>query len=196
MESILTKISNVPQSSAHDYVNFADGQTWAAGTYYRPVYIPVKARVSDVVIVLHDKVGATSGTNTIEVGYFAGTAQETLANQDASGAADPNAFFTTMNLEGTERVYKASESLIDETDGTQTQFGGKALMCMPPTSVSEVTYEKDPNADNDWILSSAGEKKVAVVAKIVLGDAQTAGALFWWVEYRFDANITWEQSAL
>ena len=199
MDSIKTKIVNATQTSGHDIIDFASG-TWSATSYYRPIYIPMGARVSDVVVVLHDTIGSGTGTNTFEVGYFGGTVQETAwTNHVASGAADPNAFMTAVDLEGAQTTYSARGSLVTSTDNTgasQSTYAGVALMGMPPTTTAATSYAKSGTSGDTFQLSTAGEKVVPVIGKLTLGATQTVGKLVWWVEYRFDANIVWEQASL
>ena len=45
MDSLKTKITSAKQMSKIDFVNFADGLTWAAATYKRVIFIPEGARV-------------------------------------------------------------------------------------------------------------------------------------------------------
>ena len=45
MDSLKTKITSAKQMSKIDFVNFADGLTWAAATYKRVLFIPEGARV-------------------------------------------------------------------------------------------------------------------------------------------------------
>ena len=45
--------------------------------------------------------------------------------------------------------------------------------------------------------SSSGEYVVPVIATIVVATGiPTSGSMYWWVDYRFDANVVWEQSSL
>jgi hypothetical protein len=67
-------------------------------------------------------------------------------------------------------------------------------MGMPPTVTLSSDYTYAPSTTAAW--SDSGEKVVPVVGTLVLGDAQTAGVFHWWVEYVFDSNIVWTQTAL
>ena len=190
MDSIKTRIVNATQTTAHDFVNFADGQTWAAATYQRVLYIPEGARVSGFHIVISDAVTTTSGTNTFEIGHAAGTLQSDTGMVNVAAAADPNAYAIAVSLE-------AAGSSSHTTAATGVV--GVDFMGTPPYMTSTAAYLHDPTntvASGNKVWSSAGEQVFPVVGQINLGDAQTAGAFHWWVEYRFDANIAWEQSEL
>ena len=58
-----------------DFVNFADGLTWAAATYKRVLFIPEGARVCGFGVNVNIASGSSTGTNTISIGHDAGTLQ-------------------------------------------------------------------------------------------------------------------------
>ena len=67
MDSLKTKITSAKQMSKIDYVNFADGLTWATGTYQRVIFIPEGARVCGFGVNIGVVVGDATGTNTITI---------------------------------------------------------------------------------------------------------------------------------
>lgn len=181
MESIKTRIVNAPQESAHDFVNFADGSTWSAATYKRVIFVPQGARISGVYVNVHDAATTTTGANTFTVGHGAGTAQSDTGMVNVAATEDVDAYCTSVDL---------------ETAGFSGPEGnaGVEVMGLPPTTTSTAEYTFAPSTTKKWTESA--EKVVPVVGYLTLGDAQTAGAFHWWVQYRFDANIVWEQSSL
>jgi hypothetical protein len=190
MDSIKTNIVNSPQMSKVDTINFADGQTWSAATYQRVLFIPEKARISGFQVIVSDAVTTTSGANTFEIGHALGTLQTDAAMVNVAAAADPNAYAKAITLEvvgftGPSGVTSA---------GAAAVTAGVELMGKPPTMTSSATYTYAPSLTSPW--SSSGEKVVPVVGYVTTGQTQTAGALHWWVEYVFDANIVWTQAAL
>jgi hypothetical protein len=189
MDSLKTKITSATQSTAHDFVNFADGQTWAAATYLRTMFLPEGARVSGFHIVISDAASG-SATNSFEIGHALGTLQTDTGMVNVAAAADPNAYAIAVNLEAAG----ASSHTTAATGVVGVDFMGK-----PPYMTSSAAYLQDPTntvASGNRVWSSSGEKVFPVVGQINLGDAQTAGAFHWWVEYRFDANIVWTQADL
>ena len=190
MDSLKTKITSATQSTAHDFVNFADGQTWSAATYQRTMFLPEGARVSGFHIVISDAVTTTSGANTFEIGHALGTLQTDTGMVNVAAAADPNAYAIAVNLEAAG----ASSHTTAATGVVGVDFMGK-----PPYMTSTAAYLQSPTntvASGNKVWSTSGEKVFPVVGTIILGDAQTAGAFHWWVEYRFDANIVWTQADL
>ncbi len=181
MDSIRTNIVNAPQMSACDFVNFADGSTWSAATYQRVIFIPLDARVCGFGVAVSDGATTTSGTNTVEIGNIAGTLQTDTGMVNVSASADPNAYCTAVNIEAAG---------FSGPEGN----AGVEIMGKPPTVVSSASYTYAPSLTAQW--STSGEKVAPVVGTIVLGDAQTAGAFHWWVNYCFDANIVWNQADL
>ena len=180
MDSLKTKITSAKQMSKIDFVNFADGLTWAAATYSRVIFIPEGARVCgfgvNVAII-----SGTTGTNTLTIGHGAGTAQTDTGMTHVAATADVDAYCSAVTL---------------ETVGFAGPEGnaGVELMGKPPTVTSSATYTYAPSSTSPW--SSSGEKVVPVIGEVIIGQTQTAGALHWWVEYCFDPNIVWTQAAL
>ena len=181
MDSIKTLITNAPQMSKVDFVNFADGSTWSAATYQRVLFVPLDARISGFGVAVSDGATTTSGANTFEIGHALGVLQSDTGMVNVAAAADPNAYATSVNLEAAG---------FSGPEGN----AGVEIMGKPPTMTSSATYTYAPSTTASW--SDSGEKVVPVVGTIVLGDAQTAGAFHWWVSYVFDANIVWSQAAL
>tara|TARA_B100000131_G_scaffold319377_1_gene365135 strand:+ start:3071 stop:3619 length:549 start_codon:yes stop_codon:yes gene_type:complete len=181
MDSIRTNIVNAPQMSKIDFVNFADGSTWSAATYQRVIFIPLDARVCGFGVAVSDPVTTTSGSNTFTIGNIAGTLQSDTGMVNVAAAADADAYCTSVNLEAAG---------VSGPEGN----AGAEIMGKPPTVVSTATYTYAPSTTASW--SSSGEKVAPVVGTIVIGDAQTAGAFHWWVQYCFDPNIVWEQASL
>ena len=65
MDSLKTKITSAKQMSKIDFVNFADGLTWAAATYKRVIFVPEHARICGFGIHVNIVCGSSTGTNTI-----------------------------------------------------------------------------------------------------------------------------------
>ena len=173
-----------------DFVNFADGSTWSAATYQRVIFIPIDARVCGFGVAVSDAATATSGTNTFEIGHDVGTLQTDTGMVNVAAAADPNAYALAVNLE--VAGYTGPSGV--NSAGTAAVTTGVEIMGKPPTMTTTAEYTYAPSSTASW--SSSGEKVVPVVGAIVIGDAQTAGAFHWWVEYCFDANIVWTQADL
>ena len=190
MDSIKTNIVNAPQMSKIDFVNFADGSTWSAATYQRVLFIPVDARIFGFGVAVSDAVTTTSGANTFEIGHALGTLQTDTGMVNVAAAADPNAYALSINLEAAGFTGPSGVN----SAGSAAVTVGVEIMGKPPTMTSSAPYTYAPSSTAPW--SASGEKVVPVVGTIVLGDAQTAGAFHWWVEYVFDANIVWTQSDL
>jgi len=188
MDSLKPKITCAMQTSAHDFVNFADGQTWSAATYQRVLYVPEGARISGFCVAISDAVTTTSGANTFEIGHAAGTLQTDAAMVNVAAAADPKAYCLAVNLEAAGYTTPSRGTV----DAAVTS--GVEIMGMTPTMTSGATYTYAPSTTAAW--SASGEKVVPVVGTMTLGDAQTAGVFHWWVEYVFDSNIVWTQAAL
>ena len=187
MDSLKTKITSAKQMSKIDFINFADGLTWAAATYSRVIFVPQHARICGFGIHVNIVCGSSTGTNTLTIGHGAGTAQTDTGMGHIAATADVDAYAKAVTLEtvgwtGPER---------GPVDAAVTS--GVEIMGMPPTMTSSATYTYAPSTTASW--SSSGEKVVPVVGTMVLGDAQTAGVFHWWVEYLFDANIVWTQAA-
>ena len=182
MESILTRMTNVPQQSGIDFVNFADGSTWSAATYKRVIFLPLGARVSGICVAVSDAVTTTTGNNTFTVGHDGGgVLQSDTGMVNVAVAEDVDAYCTSVDLEAAG---------FSGPEGN----AGVEIMGKPPTTTSSAEYTYAPSTTRQW--SESGEKVVPVVGYIVLGDAQTGGAFHWWVNYSFDPNIVWNQSDL
>ncbi len=181
MDSLKTKITSAKQMSKIDYVNFADGLTWATGTYQRVIFIPEGARVCGFGVNIGVVVGDATGTNTITIGHGAGTAQTDTGMTQVAATADVDAYCTAVTL---------------ETVGFAGPEGnaGVELMGKPPTVTSSATYTYEPSGTSPW--SSSGEKVVPVIGEVIVGATQSTGNVHWWVEYCFDPNIVWTQAAL
>ena len=188
MDSLKTKITSAQQMSKVDTVNFADGSTWAVATYQRVLFIPEKARVSGYAVIVSDAVTTVAAANTFEIGHIAGTVQTDAAMVNVAAAADPNAYCLQVNLEAAGYTTPSRGTV----DAAVTS--GIEIMGMPPTVTLSSDYTYAPSTTAAW--SDSGEKVVPVVGTLVLGDAQTAGVFHWWVEYVFDSNIVWTQTAL
>ena len=66
-------------------------------------------------------------------------------------------------------------------------------MVLPPMNKSGAAVA----LSNITEYSSSGEYAVPVIATIVVATGvPTSGSMYWWVDYRFDANVVWEQSSL
>ena len=188
MDSLKTKITSAKQMSATDFVNFADGATWSAATYKRVIYIPEGARVCGFGINVAIAAGSGTGTNTISIGHDAGTLQTDTGMSHISASADVDAYAKAVNIEavgftGPERG-----------PGDAAVTNGVELMGKPPTTTSTASYTNAPSSTGLW--SASGEKVVPVVGYVTTGATQSTGALHWWVDYCFDANIVWEQASL
>ncbi len=187
MDSLKTKITSAKQMSKIDYVNFADGLTWSAATYKRVLYVPIEARIIGFGVHVNVVVGSTTGTNTLTIGHGAGTAQ-TDTGMIANAAEDVDAYATAVTLETVG--YTGPER--GPVDAAITS--GVELMGKPPTVTSTADYTYAPSSTTPW--SPSGEKVVPVTGYLTTGATQSTGSFHWWVEYCFDANIVWEQSAL
>ena len=188
MDSLKTKITSAQQMSKVDTVNFADSSTWVAATYQRVIFIPEKARICGFGIVVSDAVTTTGSTNTFEIGHIAGTVQTDAAMVNVAAAADPNAYCLQVNLEAAGYTTPSRGTV----DAAVTS--GVEIMGMPPTVTLSSDYTYAPSTTAAW--SDSGEKVVPVVGTAVMGNDQTAGCFHWWVDYCFDSNIVWTQTAL
>jgi len=175
MDSIKTKIVNASQSTKHDNVTYSDLS--ATGTYTRALYVPMGARLDTIHLKSATQFAGGSTVMTIKVGYPVGVSQSDSSS--AIAAADLIAAFDwDAETPGSVVVDK---NLID----------GK--MVLPPMNKSSAAVANS----NIEEYSSSGEYVVPVIATIVVGTgAPTSGSMYWWVDYRFDANIVWAQTTL
>ena len=171
-----------------DFVNFADGLTWAAATYKRVLFIPEGARVCGFGVNVNIVVGSTTGTNTLSIGHDAGTAQTDTGMTHIAATADVDAYAKAVTLETVG--YTGPER--GPVDAAVT--AGVELMGKPPTVTSSAAYTYAPSSTASW--SDSGEKVVPVIGYITTGATQSTGCLHWWVEYCFDPNIVWTQADL
>jgi hypothetical protein len=175
MDSLKTKITNVPQMSGRKSV--ALGTNTAATTHaaVSNILIPWGAIVIDTPIIVTTVFN--SGTST----YFDSGTVGTLAQADGSTvSADPNGFMAGAAATASGQVLGKYLSC---RGGTES-LGGALLGTKPSYTVSE-TY------------SPSGEKVVPVVLQwTIAGSVPTTGGIIWWVEYIFDPNIVWTQAAL
>ena len=190
MDSLKTKITSAKQMSKIDFVNFADGLTWAAATYKRVLFIPEGARVCGFGVSINIVVGDGTGTNTITIGHDAGTAQSDTGMGHIAATADVDAYAKAVTLETVGFTGPSAAT----GAGAAAVTAGVELMGKPPTMTSGATYTYAPSLTAPW--SSSGEKVVPVVGYVTTGATQSTGCLHWWVEYVFDSNIVWTQAAL
>ena len=188
MDSLKTKITSAKQMSKIDFVNFADGLTWAAATYKRVIFVPQHARICGFGIHVNIVTASATGTNTITIGHGAGTAQTDTGMGHIAATEDVDAYAKAVNLQtvgftGPER---------GPVDAGLT--AGVELMGKPPTVTSSASYTYAPSSTALW--SESGEKVVPVTGYVTTGATQSTGCVHWWVEYVFDANIVWTQAAL
>ena len=188
MDSLKTKITSAKQMSKIDFVNFADGSSWVAGTYKRVLFIPEGARVCGFGIHVNIVCGSSTGTNTITIGHGAGTAQTDTGMGHIVATEDVDAYALGVNLETVG--YTGLERGPVENSVTS----GVELMGKPPTVTSNASYTYAPSSTAIW--SESGEKVVPVIGEVIIGATQSTGCLHWWVEYCFDSNIVWTQAAL
>jgi hypothetical protein len=176
MDSLKTRITNVPQMSGFKSVALGTYTAASAHAAVSNILIPWGAIVIDtpVIVTTTFNAGTTSFVETGTVG--------TLAQADGSTvAADPDGFMngttTTAPLDGAAGKYLSCRG------GTES-LGGVLLGTKPAYTQSQ-TY------------SESGEKVVPVVLQWThAGTVPSTGNLIWWVEYMFDPNIVWTQAAL
>ena len=189
MDSLKTKITSAKQMSKIDFINFADGLTWATGTVYnRVIFVPQHARICGFGIHVNIVCGSSTGTNTISIGHGAGTAQTDTGMGHIAATADVDAYAKAVTLETVG--YTGPER--GPVDAGVTS--GVELMGKPPTVTSSAAYTYAPSSTAPW--SDSGEKVVPVIGYVTTGATQSTGNVHWWVEYCFDPNIVWTQAAL
>ena len=185
-DSIKNKITRSAQVSGYNTV--AHGSTGTGTTERDYINIPWGAVVTDVNIIF--TTAFAGGTTT----WLVGTGVATVTNQDSGSTqtADPNGFLDmAVAGYGSAAVGKKINAAAAPTTSTGEgvangiSTGGVLLGTKPPYSVSS-TY------------GSNGEEKVVpvVLNQVQASSTATAGALIWWVEYMFPANIVWLQTSL
>ncbi len=188
MDSLKTKITSAKQMSKIDFVNFADGLSWVAGTYKRVLFIPEGARVCGFGIHVNIVCGSSTGTNTITIGHGAGTAQTDTGMGHIVATEDVDAYALGVTLE------TVGYTGLERGPVADSVTSGVELMGKPPTVTSNASYTYAPSSTAIW--SESGEKVVPVIGEVIIGATQSTGCVHWWVEYVFDANIVWTQAAL
>jgi hypothetical protein len=165
-DSIKNRITRACQCTGYKSVAYTAG-TSAATHEVSYINIPYDAIVTDVRVTVTDNfVCSSSG----KVHPLAGTAAGTVYNQSdgSAGTADPD-----------------GKSLSAITSKVTDSAAGVLLGTKPPYSLSS-TY------------GSSGEEKVVPVTLswTVTAGTVSEGALIWWVEYMFPANIVWDQASI
>ncbi|HIM84085.1 MAG TPA: hypothetical protein EYM55_05615 [Candidatus Marinimicrobia bacterium] len=179
MDSIKTKIVNVGQSTKHDNVTYSDVATVA--TYVRTLYIPMGARIDQIQVRSVTRFSGNSTAMTFKFGYPVGVSQSDSSS--AVAAADVVAAWDIDALVPGTMVIN------------QNSMEGK--MVLPPMSKATTAIARNTGALGDDGEYSTGEYVVPVIASIAVGTGiPTAGEFYWWVDYRFDANIVWSQASL
>jgi len=175
MDSIKTKIVNVGQSTKHDNVTYSDLS--ATGTYTRALYLPMGAKIDQIQLRSSVRFAGNSTAITYKFGYPAGVSQSDSTS--AVAAADVVAAWDL-------------DALVPGTMVTN-QNSMEGQMVLPPMNKSGAAVA----LSNITEYSSSGEYVVPVIATIVVATGvPTSGSMYWWVDYRFDANVVWEQSSL
>jgi len=175
MDSLKTRITNVPQMSGFKSVALGTNTAAQAHAAVSSILIPWGAIVIDTPIIVTTAFNAGTA-------IFADTGSVgTYAQADASSAtADPNGFMAGAT--GTANL-KVVGKFLSCRGGTES-LGG-ALLGTKPSYTTNQTY------------SESGEKVVPVVLQwTISGSVPTTGNLVWWVEYMYDPNIVWEQASL
>ena len=175
MDSLKTKITNVPQMTGFKSVALCTYTAATAHAAVSNILIPWGAIVIDTPIIV--TAAFNSGTST----FFDTGTVGTLAQADgASATADPNGFMAGAAATASGQTIGKYLSC---RGGTES-LGGALLGTKPSYSVSQ-TY------------SESGEKVVPVVLGwTIAGSVPSTGSIMWWVEYIFDPNIVWTQAAL
>ena len=175
MDSLKTKITNVPQMSGRVTVPLGTNTSVATHAAVSNILIPWGAIVIDTPVIVTTAFNP-SGASHVETGTVG-----TLAQADASAAtADPNGFMAGAAATASGQTVGKYLSC---RGGTES-LGGALLGTKPSYTVSQ-TY------------SESGEKVVPVVLEwTIAGSVPSTGSIVWWVEYMFDPNIVWTQAAL
>ena len=175
MDSLKTRITNVPQMSGFKSVALGTNTAASAHAAVSNIIIPWGAIVIDTPIIVTQAFNAGTAT------YFDTGTVGTLAQADASAAtADPNGFMAGAAATASGQTVGKYLSC---RGGTES-LGGALLGTKPSYTVSQ-TY------------SESGEKVVPVVLGwTITGSVPSTGSIIWWVEYIYDPNIVWTQAAL
>jgi len=175
MDSLKTKITNVPQMSGFKSVALGSNTSASTHAAVSNILIPWGAIVIDTPIIVTQAFNAGTAT------YFDTGTVGTLAQADASTvSADPNGFMAGAAATASGQTLG---KFLSCRGGTES-LGGALLGTKPSYTVSQ-TY------------STSGEKVVPVVLQwTITGSVPSAGSIVWWVEYIYDPNIVWEQASL
>ncbi len=175
MDSLKTKITNVPQMSGFKSVALGSNTSASTHAAVSNILIPWGAIVIDTPIIVTQAFNAGTAT------YFDTGTVGTLAQADASTvSADPNGFMAGAAATASGQTIG---KFLSCRGGTES-LGGALLGTKPSYTVSQ-TY------------SDSGEKVVPVVLQwTITGSVPSAGSIVWWVEYIYDPNIVWEQASL
>ncbi len=175
MDSLKTKITNVPQMSGFKSVALGSNTSASTHAAVSNILIPWGAIVIDTPIIVTQAFNAGTAT------YFDTGTVGTLAQADASTvSADPNGFMAGAAATASGQTIG---KFLSCRGGTES-LGGALLGTKPSYTVSQ-TY------------STSGEKVVPVVLQwTITGSVPSAGSIVWWVEYIYDPNIVWEQASL
>jgi len=175
MDSLKTRITNVPQMSGFKSVALGSNTSASTHAAVSNIIIPWGAIVIDTPIIVTQAFNAGTAT------YFDTGTVGTLAQADASTvSADPNGFMAGAAATASGQTIG---KFLSCRGGTES-LGGALLGTKPSYTVSQ-TY------------STSGEKVVPVVLQwTITGSVPSAGSIVWWVEYIYDPNIVWEQASL
>ena len=188
MESIKTRITNVPQRTGYKTVSYdVDGIGATAATFNAAnsdtmkITVPAGAIITDTPIFVHTA-WANSGNNYVTTGYPA----KSLAHADGSSIGSAAAV-TDAFLDGNNSA-KVRGHISTTGSGAAIQTGTVAAA----GTGTSMMWESCP-----YVLADDGSKEYAVhLTMAVASGTSGAGKLFWWVEYVFPPNIVWEQASL
>lgn len=172
MDSIKTRIVNAPQMSGIQTLAFdrvdEDGNT-----------------VNDFAV----STGTTTSILIPENAYVVAghiVVDTVLAGEGTGSTIEIGIPAGTSQVDGTSSVSASSAAIGAQIDLDAATAGHTVTNCwVLPGTVTSDTY------------SSSGEKVVPVEVKVVVNtSAATAGKVYWWVEYAFLPNISWDQNLL
>ena len=179
MESIKTKITQVPQRTGYKTVTNAEVPGGAAQAYGPETHDNLKIIVPKGAIITATPIMLTTafaGPNTtvVNTGHVANSLDENGASL-ASAAADTDAYF----------------------DGSQTIMGSNTGL-YGAGSIATANWGARMGKEVSYVVTNSGDKEYSVALFITTGNttAISAGSLTWWVEYMFAPNIVWEQASL